>query len=65
MKQLKDLKKGEYFTLKPIAEPTEKQVYIKGDYDREERKYDCGRFHDISLNKMLKGTTTVYTDFTF
>lgn len=65
MKKLKDLKKGEYFTLKPITNPTEKQVYIKGDYDRTEKKYDCGRFHDISLNKYIKGDTIVYTDFTF
>lgn len=65
MKQLKDLKKGEYFTLKPIEEPTEKQVYIRGDYDKSERKYDCGRFDDISYSRLLKGTTTVYTEFTF
>lgn len=64
-KTLKELKRGEWFTLKPINEPTEKQVYIKGDYDRSEKKYDCGRFHDISLNKYLKGSTVVYTGFTF
>lgn len=65
MKQLKDLKKGEYFTLKPIEEPTEKQVYVRGDYDKSERKYDCGRFDDISYSRLLKGTTAVYTEFTF
>jgi hypothetical protein len=65
MKQLKDLKKGEWFTLKPIEEPTEKQVYIRDDYDKSERKYLCGRFDDISYSRLLKGTTTVYTEFTF
>ena len=29
--KLKNLKKGDYFTLKPIEEPTGDQVYIKGD----------------------------------
>jgi len=64
-KKLKDLKRGEYFTLKPIAEPTERQVYIRGDYDRFDKRYECMRFDDISLARMLKGDTYVYTDFTF
>lgn len=63
--QLKDLKRGDWFTLKPIAEPTEKQVFIKGQYDRFSKKYDCGRFDDISYSRFLKGETAVYTDFTF
>ena len=37
---LKNLKKGEYFTIKPIEAPTEKQVYIKGDYDRASKNYE-------------------------
>lgn len=63
--KLKDLKIGEYFTLKPIEEPTESQVYIRGEYDRTERKYDCGKFSDISFSRLLKGDREVYTEFTF
>lgn len=62
---VKDLKIGEYFTLKPIAEPKESQVYIRGEYDRSEKKYDCGKFSDISYSRLIKGNTQVYTDFTF
>lgn len=62
---LKDLKTGEYFTLKPIENPTEKQVFIRGEYDRTEKKYECGRFDDISYTRYLSGKTEVYTDFTF
>ena len=65
MKTLKEIKKGEYFTLKPIEEPKETQVFIKGDYDRSEKKYECGRFDDISYSRYLKPTTKVYTEFTF
>lgn len=65
MKTVKDLKPGEWFTLKPIEEPKESQVYIRGEYDRSERKYECGKFSDISYSRYLKGTTRVYTDFTF
>lgn len=63
--KLKDLKKGEYFTLKPIEEPKENQVYIRGEYDRTERKYDCGRCDDISYSRYFSGKTEVYTQFTF
>lgn len=65
MKRLKDLKRGEYFTLKPITNPSEYQVCIKGDYDRSVKKYDCSCFHDISLNRYIDGNRIVYTDFTF
>ncbi len=62
---MKELKKGEFFTLKPIAEPNEDQVYVKGAYDRSDKKYECGLFGDISEAKYLKGGTKVYTDFVF
>lgn len=65
MKTVKDLKPGEWFTLKPVEEPKESQVYIRGEYDRSERKYECGKFSDISYSRYLKGSTLVYTDFTF
>lgn len=65
--KLKDLKKGEFFALKPHngEEIDEQKVYIKGDYDRSERKYDCGKFSDISHSRLFKGDKEVYTDFTF
>lgn len=63
--KLKELKQGDWFTLKPIEEPKASQVYIRGEYDRTEKKYDCGKFSDISYSRMLKGDTEVYTDFTF
>lgn len=62
---VKDLKKGEYFTLKPISEPTEKQVFIRDEYDRTEKKYIAIRFDDICACRLLKPSTVVYTDFTF
>jgi hypothetical protein len=63
--KLKELKQGDWFTLKPYTEPKESQVYIRGEYDRTEKKYDCGKFSDISYSRLLKGDTEVYTDFTF
>lgn len=63
--KLKDLKKGEYFTLKPIEEPKENQVYIRGEYDRTEKKFECGKFSDISYTRYIDGNREVYTNFTF
>lgn len=65
--KLKNLKKGDYFTLKPIEEPTGDQVYIKGDFVRVEKlnKYSCSKFNDICSERFLKGDTIVYTDFIF
>jgi hypothetical protein len=62
---IKDLKKGDWFTLKPIANPTERQVYIRGDYDRESKKYSVAHWDDVNDERMLKGSTEVFTDFTF
>lgn len=63
--KLNTLKKGQYFTRKPTDNPTQKQVYIRDDYDRTEKKYCCIRFDDIGRSISLKGSTLVYIDFIF
>jgi len=65
MRKIKDLKNGEFFTLRKIDEPKDSQVYIRGEYDRSMRKYECGKFDDISEAKYLSGDREVYTDFIF
>ena len=42
--KLKELKKGDWFTLKNISEPKDNQVWIKDEYNRSSKK--------ISLYKM-------------
>ena len=64
-KLLKDVKKGEFFTKKPIENPKESQVFIRADYDKSERKYEITRFSDFCDTAYLKGTTKVYVGFTF
>ena len=63
--QVKKLKKGEFFTRKPLEEPKESQVWIRGDYDRETKKYECIRFSDSCSFCYLDGNKEVFTDFTF
>lgn len=63
--KVKDCRKGEFITLKEIAEPKESQVYVVCGYDRSQRKYELQKFSDINSYKYIKGDTEVYTDFTF
>ena len=65
MVKIKDLKKGEYFTLKEISEPKESQVYVRGEYDKSERKYECYKWDDVNNTRFYKGDKEVFTDFTF
>lgn len=63
--ELKELKKGQFFTLKDIPEPKDRQVFIRGEYNRESKKYECINFDDINKVRLLKGDRTIYTEFTF
>ena len=62
---VKELKKGEFFTKKPIADPTDSQVWIRGAYDREQKKFECVCFADCNKYCYIKGSKEVYTEFTF
>ena len=63
--KLKNLKKGDWFTLKNISEPKGNQVWIKEEYDRSTKKYLCIRWSDISDSKEISGEKEVYTNFIF
>ena len=60
-----ELKKGEYFTIKPIAEPKESQVFVYDGYNRCDKKYVGIKFSDICSCREFKKDTEVYTDFIF
>jgi len=62
---IKDLKKGDFFTKRSIDEPREDQVWVRGDYDRSSRRYECCRFDDVNTTCFLIGGRQVFTDFTF
>lgn len=64
-KTIKELKKGEWFTLKEIEEPKASQVYIRGEYDRESKTYACYKWEDVNEERYYKSTKAVFTEFTF
>lgn len=63
--KLSTLKKGDFFTLKPIEEPSINQVYVRDDYDRSLKKYDSHKFTNVSSSYFFKGDKLVYVDFYF
>ena len=63
--RLKDLKQGDFFTLKPVEYPTEARVYIRDVWDRSAKKYAVGKFSDANDWRLMKGDKIVYTDFIF
>lgn len=65
MKTVKELKKGDFFTRKPISEPRDNQVWIRGEYIRSMKAYECTRFSDCNSFCYLKGNQKIFLDFTF
>ena len=65
MMTIKELKKGDYFTLKNYAYPSESQVYVRGEYCKSMKAYSCYKFNDVNHERFIKGTKEVYTEFIF
>lgn len=63
--KIRDLKQGDYFTLKQIGEPKESQVWIRGEYDRSTRTYSATNFSDMNRERYFKGDKEVFTEFIF
>jgi len=64
---IKELKNDTYFTFKEIKEPNEKQVWIKekNSYCKDVKKYIVSNFNDYNKEKLIDGSTKVFTSFTF
>lgn len=62
---VKQLRKGTYFRVVKKNGTVGKTVYVKGDYDRSDKRYCCTKFSDISSSKGMKSTQKVTTDFIF
>ena len=64
-KMIRELAKGEYFTLNPVEEPNESQVYIRDEYDRSECKYWAYKWSNVNYGRFFSGNKVVYVGFTF
>lgn len=64
---LRALPKEAYFNLVAARgkKPTPSRVYVRGEYDRSEAKYECVYFEGINHWRLLSGGTLVTIDATF
>lgn len=58
--QLKNVKKGDFFKFSPNG-----NVFVRGYYERSEKKYEYYVFDDVNHEGFAKGTREVYVDFEF
>ena len=62
---IKQLRKGDFFTLKHYEEVKESNVWVRGEYDRSSKTYECYKFCDVNQIHFLRPNRFVYTDFIF
>ena len=63
---LKDLKKGEYFRMVSPSGLLSRETYIKGDYDRSEKKYLCARCSDVlGSGRYMRSNQEISTEFIY
>lgn len=62
---IKDLKKGDFFTMREHEYPNDSQVWVRDEYDRSTKKYCCYKWDDVNHVSLKKGTMKVYADFIF
>ena len=58
--KIKELKKGDFFKISENG-----CVYVRGDYVRDVKKYECYKFNDINSFRQFKGDQEIITDFIF
>jgi predicted membrane protein len=63
--KIKNLKRGDYFTLTPVKEPNISQVWVRGEYIPQAKCYSTYKWEDINHEVIRRGDKEVYTDFTF
>lgn len=59
--QIRNTMRGEFIKRNQAA----KTVYVRGDYVREKKAFECYAFDDISKFVYIKADKTVYVDFEF
>lgn len=47
-RKIKDLKRGDYFTLTPVKEPNISQVWVRGEYIPQAKCYSTYKWENIN-----------------
>ena len=54
---LREVKRGDLFQLKPDG-----PIWVRGDYDRASKTYECYKWEDVNHYSYMKGSRKVWTD---
>lgn len=67
MKQttIKNVRESDLFTFRPYESPTERQVYVRGHYDRASKMYSYHQYSNYNREEFARASRIVYTDFDF
>ena len=63
--EIRNVKRGDYFTLKDLDDPAESQVWVRDEWDRSAGRYVAHRFTDVNSERSFKSEQAVYVGFTF
>lgn len=63
--EIRNVKRGDFFTLKDLDDPTESQVWVRDEWDRSAGRYVAHRFTDVNSERSFKSERAVYVGFTF
>lgn len=61
-KSIRKLKKGEFFRLE---DSDTAPVWVRGEYVPSEKKFSTYKYDDVNHERLCKGETEVFVDFTF
>lgn len=58
---IRELKQGDYFTLKPRnGELKESQIWVRAHYDRTSKTYSAYNYADVNRERFFKPTKQVF-----
>jgi hypothetical protein len=61
-KSIKRLKVGDFFK---FQETYSSPVWVRGEYDQAEGRFECHKFDDVNHSKYFSGFRIIFTGFTF
>lgn len=64
-RKIREVKIGEYLTLKPEEFPKENIVWVRGEYNHSSKMYSLYKFSDVNHERFVKGDKECYVDFIF
>lgn len=59
-RKIKDLKRGDYFTLTPVKEPNISQVWVRGEYIPQAKCYSTYKWENIN-HEVIRRETKKFT----